>query len=332
MRDIDPTRSEYLTSGYLARSHAKSSVRYDIGSIVGAVAGPLVGGLLGSNGSSKAAKAQAASADYAAQLQKEQFDKTVELNAPFRDAGLTAQNRLMQLYGLGPKFDQSFSNFNAGAYLNSNPDAKAWVDKKSTSGGVNIPGFNMPAGPNTSGKNPEQLAYDHWVADGSRRTGDFWKNQTAPSDYGSAMKDFSAADFQTDPGYAFRQQQGQQGIERSAASRGGLLSGAAAKDAMRFNQGLASDEYTNAFNRFQVNRSNKVNSLQSLMGAGQTAAGQVTNAGQNYATNAGNAAMSAGNARASGYMGQANAWGNALGGVTNGLMQNQLMTKMFPTP
>ena len=144
------------------------------------------------------------------------------------------------------------------------------------------------------------------------------------------MKDFSAADFQTDPGYQFRQEQGQQGIERSAAARGGLLSGAAVKDSMRFNQGLASDEYTNAFNRFQVNRNNKINPLQALMGSGQTATGQLTNASQNYATNAGNAAMTAGNARASGYMGQANALSGAIGQGFNNYQQNQLMSRMFP--
>lgn len=298
-----------------------------LGDIAGAVAGPLIGGLIGSDASSSASKAQANSANYAAQLQKQAFDKQVELNAPFRDAGLSAQNRLMQLYGLGPKFDQSFNNFNAGAYLNANPDAKAWVDTQ-TGGAKNSLGMPLPG--KASSKNPEQLAYDHWVADGSRRTGDFWKDQTTPSDYGSAMKDFSAADFQTDPGYEFRQQQGQQGIERSAAARGGLLSGAAVKDAMRFNQGLASDEYTNAYNRFQTNRSNKINPLQSLMGSGQTATGQLANASQNYATNAGNAAMASGNARASGYMGQANALSGAIGQGFSNYQSNQLMNRMSP--
>lgn len=293
------------------------------------VAGSVGSALIGSSAANKAAKTQAGASNYAAELQQQQFDKQVELNAPFRDAGLDAQNRLLQLLGLGPKFDQSFNNFNAGAYLNANPDAKAWVD--SQSGAVNLPGGTTLQGKNASGKNPEQLAYDHFVADGSRRTGDFWRNATPASDYGSAMRDFSAADFQTDPGYQFRQQQGEQGMERSASARGELLSGGAVKDAMRFNQGLASDEYTNAYNRFQTNRSNKINPLQALMGSGQTATGQVTNASQNYANNAGNAYMNAGNARASGYIGQANAYSNALGTASNALMQNQWMSRMYPT-
>lgn len=128
--------------------------------------------------------------------------------------------------------------------------------------------------------------------------------------YGSLMRDFGAQDFQADPGYAFRQQQGQQALERSAAARGGLLSGAAMKDAMRFNQGLASDEYTNAFNRFQTNRSNKLNPLQSLAGLAQSSTNQIAQAGQNYATNAGNAMMGGANARASGYLSQGNTMAN----------------------
>jgi hypothetical protein len=93
---------------------------------------------------------------------------------------------------------------------------------------------------------------------------------------------------------------------------------------------MASQEYTNAFNRYQTNRANQLNPLQSLMGAGQTAAGQVGAAGQNYANQAGDAYMNAGNARASGYVGSANAWSNALGQVANTYNQNQMINRMFP--
>lgn len=227
MRDIDPSSTEYITSGYLARSHRKSSVRYDIASIA-SVAVPIVGSLIGADSANSAAGAQSDAARYAADLQKQQFDKQIELQAPFREAGLKGQNRLMELLGLA-------------------------------------------GDPNAQG-------------------------------YGSAMRDFGAQDFQTDPGYQFRQQQGQQGLERSAAARGGLLSGAAMKDAMRFNQGLASDEYANAFNRFQTNRSNKLNPLQSLSGMATTSTNQIANAGQTYANNAGNAMMGGADARASGYL------------------------------
>lgn len=134
---------------------------------------------------------------------------------------------------------------------------------------------------------------------------------------GKYAKDFSMADFQQDPGYAFRMSEGLKALDRTAAARGGMLSGGALRGATRYGQDMASQEYTNAFNRYQTNRANQLNPLQSLMGSGQTAAGQVGAAGQAYASNAGNAYMNAADARASGYMGAANSWQNAVTGIGN---------------
>lgn len=54
---------------------------------------------------------------------------------------------------------------------------------------------------------------------------------------------------QMDPGFAFRQQQGNQAIERAAAAAGSFGGGANLKDFARFNQNLASQEFGNAYNR-----------------------------------------------------------------------------------
>jgi hypothetical protein len=92
---------------------------------------------------------------------------------------------------------------------------------------------------------------------------------------------------------------------------------AALKAAARFGQDLGSQEYQNAFNRYQVNRANQLNPLQSLMGAGQSAANTLTSAagqaGQNQAQNI----YGAGQARASGYIGSSNALAGALQGIGN---------------
>ena len=223
-----------------------------VGGIVSSVAGNVVGGLLGGKAAKSAANTQAASADRATELQREMYEKNIELNAPFREAGLSAQNRLLDYLGLSE---------GAG---------------------------------------------------------------------GKYAKDFSMADFQQDPGYAFRLSEGMKALDRTAAARGGMLSGAALRGATRYGQEMGSQEYTNAFNRYQTNRANQLNPLQSLMGAGQTAAGNVAGAGQNYATNAGQNYMNAGNARASGYVGSANAWSNAIGNAYNQYNQNQLMDRVFP--
>ena len=147
--------------------------------------------------------------------------------------------------------------------------------------------------------------------------------------YGSAAQPFGMDQFQADPGYAFRQAEAMKALERSASARGNLLSGSTLKGVQRFGQDLASQEYQNAFNRYQVERSAKLNPLQSLMGSGQSAANVMTGAagqmGQNQASNIYNA----GQARASGYVGSSNALANALGQVggiaSNYPMNNAIM-------
>jgi len=130
----------------------------------------------------------------------------------------------------------------------------------------------------------------------------------------SRYKNFDMDQFTADPGYGFRLSEGQKALERSAAARGGLISGGALKAATRFGQEMGSQEYTNAFNRYQTERAARLNPLQSLTGMGQTTANTIGNAGTTMAGNVGEAYMGGANARASGYVGGANA-------VTGGLNQ-----------
>jgi hypothetical protein len=193
--------------------------------------------LLGAASSRSAAKAQAGAADRAADLQRDQFERQVELQAPFREAGITALNKLVPL-------------------------------------ATNYTPFGM-------------------------------------------------SQFQADPGYAFRMSEGMKGLERSAAARGGLLSGATLKGIQRFGQDLGSQEYMNAFNRYQTERNAQLNPLQSLAGVGQTTSQQLGAAGQTMASNVGQAMGAAGQARASGYMGGTNALTGALGSYMNYGQQQQ---------
>jgi hypothetical protein len=124
---------------------------------------------------------------------------------------------------------------------------------------------------------------------------------------------FGMEQFQADPGYGFRLKEGLRALEGSAAARGGLLSGNTMRGLTRYGQELGSQEFTNAFNRYQAERAARLNPLQSLTGIGQTTAtniaGQAGQLGQAMGANI----IGAGNARASGYMGTANAISNALG-------------------
>ena len=103
---------------------------------------------------------------------------------------------------------------------------------------------------------------------------------TAAPGYGSGATNFSIADMEQDPGYAFRLAEGQKAIERSTAARAGLQSGAALKAAARYGQDMGSQEYGNAFNRFMTQRQSQLGNLQALQAVGQaSAAGQAAAAG-----------------------------------------------------
>lgn len=199
----------------------------------------IIGGGMAASGARDAANTQADAANRAAALQKQMFDEQQRMSAPYREAGVTGQNRLMELLGLGA---------NTGA-----------------------------------------------------------------EGYGKYSKDFGMSDFQADPGYAFRLSEGQKALDRQAAARGGLISGGALKAAARYGQDMGSQEYGNAYNRYQTNRTNQLAPLGSLMSSGQAAAaGAAANAGT-YGANAGNLMTQAGQAQAAGQLGVGNTLNNALG-------------------
>ena len=111
----------------------------------------LASGLMGAQAAKDSAKIQAKSADRVTALQREMFEKQLEMQKPWQEAGEQALNKLIPL-----------------------------------------------------------------------------------TDYTA----FGMDQFQADPGYAFRLSEGMKGLERSAAARGGLLSGAALKGIQRYGQDM----------------------------------------------------------------------------------------------
>lgn len=196
-------------------------------------AATLIGAKMSGDAAKSAASTSAASADRAAELQREMFERQVELQEPWRQAGVNALTKLQ-----------------------------------------------------------------------------------AASEY----TPFGMQQFQQDPGYGFRLSEGLKAMERGAAARGGLMSGAALKAGQRYGQDLASQEYTNAFNRYQAERQARLGPLQSLAGVGQTAANTLGSAAGQYGSNVGNIyqqqgqiAANAALARGSAYSGGLNQLGYLAG-------------------
>ena len=310
-----------------------------------AVAGAtVVGGVLSSSAAGKAANVQADAADRSAELQREQFERSVELQEPFRQGGLQGQNRLMTLLGLGgtaqyddTAYNRALADYNAslsrldpsqfttggggggGRMVSTGSDGMEYYQEGTGGGGTFDQAGYDKARAGIVAPNREQFK----LAGGDVNDPMFGKYATA--EYTPEM--FAKG---IDPGYQFRLKEGMQGLERSSAARGNLLSGGTLKGIQRYGQDMASQEFTNAFNRYQAERSGTLNPYQSMAGMGQSVAAQVGNTGMNYANQVGETYQNAANARASGYVGGANAIGGTIGNLSNMYYQNQLMNRVFP--
>jgi hypothetical protein len=106
---------------------------------------------------------------------------------------------------------------------------------------------------------------------------------------------------QMDPGYGFRLSEGLKALERGAAARGGLVSGAALKAAQRYGQDVASQEFGQAYNR-----------LAGLAQIGPSAAGVMNTLGQNYASGAGGIYGAMGQSAGQAQLARGSIYGNAL--------------------
>lgn len=110
--------------------------------------------------------------------------------------------------------------------------------------------------------------------------------------------------FRDSPGYQFALDEGQKAIETSAAQRGMLQSGQTLKGLQDYGQNMADQRYQQYLNNLGL-----------MSGTGQQTATQVGQFGAQSAGAQGAAAQNAAQARASGYLGKADAWGQGLGDV-----------------
>lgn len=153
------------------------------------------------------------------------------------------------------------------------------------------------------------------------------------------------------PGYKFGLDQGTEALQNSAAAKGSLESGNTQEALTKFAQNYAQNDYTNVYDQamqqfnqrygiFENNQTNEFNKLAALSGMGQTAATTLGTEGQQASQNVGNIDLTTGAqqgqqinnaaaATASGYIGGANAWGGALSGGTNNLMNLALLNQIY---
>ena len=136
----------------------------------------------------------------------------------------------------------------------------------------------------------------------------------------------------TDPGFQFRLDEGLRALTRQQAAAGRLHGGRGMREAVRFGQELASQEYTNAFNRHQIDLQNRFNRLAFPTGLGQTSATQLagigTQTGRDIATlaatqgtNIGNLLQAQGAIRGTSYANQGNIAASRLANIGSSINQ-----------
>jgi len=139
---------------------------------------------------------------------------------------------------------------------------------------------------------------------------------------------FGMDQFKADPGYGFRLSEGLKQLGHQAGARGGLISGQTLKGLQDYAQNSASNEYTNAFNRYQAERQARLAPLQSLAGVGQSTAAQLGTAGAANAGAVGNYLTGGAAAQAAGMVGGANAVTSGLGTYLNYNQSNNLINAL----
>jgi len=283
-----------------------------------AIAGSaIVGGIASSDASRRAANTQRDAANQAAALQGQQWQDIQHNISPYLGAGSGATALLSRMLGIGASApDQSQQNFDPAAYLRANPDVAAAPQYAS-----NPYQHYLDFGRNEG----RQFTY---TPDAQKQV-DAAHNGGGANDplFGSLLHPFDAQTFNQykDPGYDFQLQQGQMALQNSQAAGSGVLSGAALKGLVGYNQGMASTAYGNAFDRYRATQQDQFQRLSNVMGLGENAAVGTGNTGAGLAGTIGNTMMGGANASAAGAIGQANALSGAVGGIGQAYALNRLL-------
>lgn len=277
----------------------------------------LVGGLVGSSASKKAANTQADAANRATDAQTGMFDKTVGLEAPFRQSGIDAQAKLNSLLGIAQPAEATNSGFDEQAYLAANPDVAQYI-------AAHPPGS---VGATTALEHYQKFGQQEGRSLGTPST---TTTGAGSPEFGSLLKPFGMDDFQLDPGIKFQTQQGNLALQNSQAAKDGAMSGAALKDLIGYNQGMAGTGFQSAFDRYMAGKSFTLGSLSDTAGRGQAAAGNTVNAAPNFSSGIAGTITGAGNAQAAGTVGSANALSGSLTGAGNAFFLRNLLSKNNP--
>jgi hypothetical protein len=294
-----------------------------------AIGGSVVTGILGSQAAGDAASTQANAATQASnntlqaqreanQLQWQMYQQQLANQSPYMQGGQMGYQALLSAMGLG--------GLNAGQSTAG-----------STSGGTQTGNYTNAAGQTVDAKGNAVTGLTNGATQ-NYGASQAQLNQAADQYAGALTGTFKPSDLTTDPSYQWRLNQGLQALKASGAATGMLQTGQGLKDINDYAQGAASQEYQNAFNRYQTNQNNIYNRLQGIIAPGSAAATAAGTAAQSTGSNIANTTMSgtaASNnyltsgaaAQAAGSVGSTNALTGAFNSGLNNWMGLQALNK-----
>lgn len=190
----------------------------------------------------------------------------------------------------------------------------------------------LSAGQNAISQIGALLGYGRLQGSGQEGTGyefqpdgnAFGGASNALSKYLSLFPGYSQT-FQADPGYQWRLSEGNKALDRSAASRGMLLSGAQAKALTDWNQNAASNEYGNWWQRSNTSFRNALTDVFNTANLGGNAASSFNATNSGVTSNANNALLGGASAAGNATMQGANALASGIGsGINNAMLAGYL--------
>ena len=274
----------------------------------------IVGGFIQSNAAKKATKAQVAAAGQQQQLAEEGNEFAQNVFAPYSELGADARNVFAYEMGLldqapviggservtvtdldGNLVREFESLQDAEDFLSFERDSYSSAQQAAHNTAHQIiPKDYGREGPNSFVEQAirNRAASQEELAGPNPFSFSINQEKIGGSEYGG---------YELTPDYIFARDEGLKGIERSAAARGGLNSGATQKALIRFSEGVASQ-----------GRNDYLNRLAGLQNLGFTADSNAVTARNNFTNQASNALANIGNAQAAGAVAQGNALSGAI--------------------
>ena len=269
--------------------------------------------VVGAAASRSAANKQADAASQASANQMAMFNQTQSNLAPWMDAGNISLQELQRLSGMAAPDGLKRPTMEDAKNEHLNEHIKRFGS-----------GYTKYSDAGAQQVQTKQI-YDRMMKEYEAQVAATPKSQVPDPMKSPLLKPFGMEDFKESPAYQFNLQQGQKAIEKAAAKRGNFYAPATLQDISKFSQGMASNEFQNAYGNYNTNMKNIWDRLYSLSGSGQNAGANLGGFGTTVAGQIGENTIGAGNANAAGQMGVA----NSLAGGANSFMNYNLMNQML---